>query len=65
MGPISVPVVVGLVGPVHRHADVLRLVLAHIGLNPKAQEVLNQAALLGVPEAKAALTKLLLTGSVR
>jgi TPR repeat protein len=41
------------------------LVLAHVGQNPKAQEVLNQAALLGVPEAKAALTKLLLTGSVR
>ncbi|MFM8630737.1 MAG: hypothetical protein ACKODQ_04565 [Betaproteobacteria bacterium] len=41
------------------------LVLAHLGKNPKAQEVLNQAALLGIPEAKAALTKLLLTGSVR
>ncbi|NBW00899.1 MAG: hypothetical protein EBR85_04160 [Betaproteobacteria bacterium] len=41
------------------------LVLAHLGQTPRAQEVLNQAALLGVPEAKAALTKLLLTGSVR
>jgi tetratricopeptide (TPR) repeat protein len=41
------------------------LVLAHIGQNLKAQEVLNQAALLGISEAKAALTKLLLTGSVR
>lgn len=41
------------------------LVLAHTGQNAKAQEVLNQAALLGIAEAKTALTKLLLTGSVR
>ena len=41
------------------------LVMAHMGHVAKAQEILNQAVLLEIPEAKAALTKLLLTGSCR
>ncbi|MBU3724983.1 MAG: hypothetical protein FGM18_05660 [Burkholderiaceae bacterium] len=41
------------------------LIMAHLGHPAKAQEILNQAVLLGLPEAKSALTKLLLTGSCR
>ncbi len=41
------------------------LVMAHLGHVAKAQEILNQAVLLEIPEARAALTKLLLTGSCR
>lgn len=41
------------------------LVMAHLGHTAKAQEILNQAVLLDIPEAKAALTKLLLTGNIR
>ena len=41
------------------------LIMSHLGHAMKAQEILNQAVLFGLPEAKAALTKLLLTGSCR
>ncbi len=41
------------------------LIMSHLGHTMKAQEILNQAVLFGLPEAKAALTKLLLTGSCR
>ena len=41
------------------------LIMAHLGHIAKAQEILNEAALMGLSEAKAALTKLLLTGSCR
>jgi len=41
------------------------LILAHLRRTEDAQMVLNQAMLLGISEAKAALTNLLLTGSVR
>ncbi len=41
------------------------LIMSHLGHSAKAQEILNQAVLFGLPEAKSALTKLLLTGSCR
>ena len=41
------------------------LIMSHLGHTAKAQEILNQAVLFGLPEAKSALTKLLLTGSCR
>lgn len=41
------------------------LIMSHLGHNIKAQEILNQAILFGLPEAKSALTKLLLTGKCR
>lgn len=41
------------------------LIMSHLGHPEKAQEILNQAVLFGLPEAKSALTKLLLTGKCR
>lgn len=41
------------------------LIMSHLGHAIQAQEILNQAVLFGLPEAKAALTKLLLTGKCR
>lgn len=41
------------------------LIMSHLGHTAKAQEILNQAVLFGLPEAKSALTKLLLTGTCR